>query len=218
MIRFEDVTGDCGTSVSFEIGEGVACNLVTASDCEEGAFLETILAMKPPSSGRVFVLEEDVYSLPEQELLDLYRKVGVAWRDGGLISNLKVWENIVLPVRYHLGKQPSEVEDRVVDLFRQLGIEVTPGYLGALPGVLTPSERSLVGLVREMVMDPPLMIYDGLYEGLHPETAGRLVELAATFHAARPDRTSIFIGSNEASMARVAADITIRAAGKRLHV
>ena len=201
MIRFENVTTDCASSMSFEILSGQSCKLITDSESGERSLLETILAKKKPLDGKVFLFDQDMSLVNEKHYMKLFSKVGVAWKDGGLISNLKVWENVALPTC----KRCDEIEGRAIDLFRRLGVEVTKDFLGSLPGPLSMSQKSLIGVVRAMLMEPDLMIYDSIFEGLSPETAERLAALTASFHA-------------EGSLFRIPADKVLRSRGEGLQV
>jgi phospholipid/cholesterol/gamma-HCH transport system ATP-binding protein len=210
MIRFENVTTERASLISFEIQAGESCKLITNSESGERLLLDTILARKKPRDGKVFLFGEDVASLTDKQYMKLFSKVGIAWRDGGLISNLKVWENISLPACYHQGKRCDEIEVRATDLLQRLDIDVTTEYLGSLPGPLSVSQKSLIGVVRAMLMEPVLMIYDSIFEGLYPETADRLAALTSWFHTEKTGRTSIYITAHERSLARIPADRVLR--------
>jgi phospholipid/cholesterol/gamma-HCH transport system ATP-binding protein len=215
MIRFEDVTTERGRSMSFDILPGESCKLITNSESGEQLLLQTIIGLKKPLEGKVFIFGLDIYSLSESEQLKLFRRIGIAWKGGGLISNLKVWENAILPACYHRPDEFDAIETRAADLFRRLGIEVSTGYMGRLPGPLSASEKCLIGVVRAMLMEPELMIYDSIFEGLYPETAERLAILTAWFHSERRGRTSVYISSHEQSLTSIPADKVLRPHAKR---
>ena len=59
----------------------------------------------PPASGRLCLLGEDLYAAPREKALALFREVGIVREGGGLVSNLRAWENILLPVSYHAGSR-----------------------------------------------------------------------------------------------------------------
>jgi len=206
MIAFENVDGHCSRAISFEIGAGEACKFLIPSDCDERDFLQTLIGLHPPRKGHVRLLGRDVYAMDEQELVSLFKRVGVVWRGGGVISNLKVWENIALPACYHLNCRPEEIEGRVVDICRTIGIDATPDWFASLPDPLPESEKSLIGVVRAMLMEPELILYDAIFAGQPPEIAVRLAAVTAAFHAARPGRTSLYIATEEAALAQVVAD------------
>lgn len=215
MIRFENVTTEYVHSLSFEILAGQSCQLIMDSESASRRLLETVLARRQPIGGKVFLFGQDMSLVGEKQYMNLFSRIGVAWKDGGLISNLKVWENVALPACYHRGKRCDEIEDRVTELFQRLGVEVTREYLGSLPGPLPMSQKSLIGVVRAMLMEPDLVIYDSIFEGLNPEAADRLAALTTSFHAEAQGRTSVYISAHERSLSRVAADKVLRPQGER---
>lgn len=212
MIRLENITTRYFSSVSFEIKGGSACKIITSSDDEKTILLNTILGIRRPISGRVFLLGKDIYSIPEKEYIKLLKRIGVVLEYGGIISNLKVWENIILSVWHHMGKRPRDVEERVIEIFKEMGMD--PSYLkelmGRLPGPLPVYEKRLIGLVRAMLIEPDLIIYDSIFEGLNPEMLERLTKLTEKFHLEKPGRTSIYISSNALSIDSVKADQILR--------
>lgn len=216
MIRFEDVSNECFASMSFEIGKGSVSKIILSSDYDRAVMLETALGLRRPKEGRVFLLGQDIYSLPAGESFKLFRRTGVVRRDGGLISNLKVWENIALPLWYHEGRGPSDIEARVIGLFGRMGMDADylKGYMGRLPGPLPLHEKALIGLVRAMLTEPELMVYESLLEGLAPDKAGRLLALMQEFHSEKPGRTSVYLSSDEKSLEGIKADVVLRQKGR----
>src|SRR4051812_45547592 len=107
--------------------------------------------------------------------------VAVVAPRGGLIGNLKVWENLVLPASYGGGRDLGRLERRAESFFRALGVarDRFVELCNLLPERLTEFERRLVAFVRGLLAEPEIMLYDGLFDGLaRPE-----VQKAARFDA-----------------------------------
>lgn len=213
MIRFENINADHFYSLSLEIKKGLKCKIITRSDYENKKLLDIILGFERPKSGRVFLFGKDIYEVSEKEFGRLFSRVGAVLKDGGLISNLKVWENIALPAWYHTGKKPEDedMEERAIQKFKEAGIEVSylKELMGKLPGPLPLHEKRIIGLVRAMLMEPELMIYDSICEGLSPEMSDRLIKMTMDFHSEKSGRTSVYVTFNEQSVKNVKADITL---------
>jgi phospholipid/cholesterol/gamma-HCH transport system ATP-binding protein len=216
MIRFENISVENFTSVSFDILEGTVCKIITGSDFHKRTLLQTLFGRNKPVQGTVLLFGKDIYSISEQELLNLFIKVGMVWKDGGLISNLKVWENITLPAWYHMGKHPEEMEDKVISMFSDLGKSGTElnTYMKKLPGPFPVHEKRLIGLVRAMLTEPDLMIYDSLFDGLSPAMAKQLAKYTTLFHSGKPLRTSLYISTDELSLRDIRADLILRQSGE----
>lgn len=120
--------------------------------------------------------------------------------NGGLISNLRVWENIVLPVQYHGIDVAGRLEENVARLLMQCGLEdetAVSGLLLRLPDQLSLYEKRLVGFVRAMLMAPELIIYDSILEGLSRKELARAVRFDKIFRLYFPFRTSVLVSFEE---------------------
>jgi phospholipid/cholesterol/gamma-HCH transport system ATP-binding protein len=216
MIRLEDITTNVFSSAYAEIKKGSLCKVITSSDYEKNILMDTMMGIRKPLKGKVLLFGKDIYSACEKEIYEIFRKISVVRRDGGLISNLKVWENIILPVWYHTGKVSKETEARVIDILKEIGVDTAhlSEYMGRLPGPLPEHEKRFIGLVRAMLMEPDLIINDSIFEGLNTEMAERLARLTTKFHEEKSGRTSVHISSDEDSMKYIKSDIVMRQAGK----
>lgn len=126
--------------------------------------------------------------------------VVVVPHNGGLISNLRVWENIILPVQYHGIEVAGKLEDYVAQLLIQCGLEdeaVVSDLLLKLPDQLSLYEKRLVGFVRAMLMGPQLIIYDALNEGLSRKEWARAAKFDKVFRLYFPFRTSVLVSFEE---------------------
>lgn len=115
--------------------------------------------------------------------------------DGGLIANLKVWENLVLPAAYHGNVQYRELEERAASLFAEFGI-AGAGFAKLctiLPDHLNRFERRLCAFVRAMLTEPQIMVYDSLFDGLTREETGKVLAFDRSFHGRFPLGTSLHL-------------------------
>ena len=216
MISIEGVSNGVFEDISLSSRPSEVLKIVTSSGFERDRLLEMLSGLRAPHKGKVVILGHDIYALPEKEGIAVFQNVGVIWRDGGIISNLKVWENIMLPAWYHMGLKPADVEQKVIGLLLRLGSTESEvhNYMGKLPGLLPEYVRLKIGLVRAMLMDPDVMIYDSIFEDLDPSSVGRFAELTREFHQQKEDRASVYISSDEQSLGHVETHDILRQQGK----
>lgn len=92
------------------------------------------------------------------------RKGRVAWvsANGGLISNLKVWENVTLPLWHHFRHDETEAEQRIKHWLVLLGMEQNAfaDFMASPPANLELWQRKLAGLLRALVQTPQLLVID----------------------------------------------------------
>jgi phospholipid/cholesterol/gamma-HCH transport system ATP-binding protein len=182
---------------SCRLGRGEVAAVIVPN--EETALLlaQIIIGRIHPDRGNVELFGEQAALLPPKELMKVRQRCGVVYASGGLISNLKVLENLTLPLLYHTTLSRAEVEERGRAMLKRLGYA---GGLMQLPGLLGTYQRKLLGLARAMLGDPELMIYESPSRGLTEEQRRFLFRTALEFHQEGRERASLFITSNPASL------------------
>lgn len=217
MIRFENVTTESFSDLSFSMQKGSICKVITGSDYDATIFLETLLGLNPPASGKVFLFDCNIYESSESEVLELFKRLGVVWKDGGLVSNLKVGENMVLPLWYHKDLMAEEVEEELLKLFNQIVKNVgdLKSYLWRLSGTLPSHEKRIIGFVRTLLLKPELIIYDSPLSGLTPETASDMMRMAGSYKSENADRASLYIAAEDEAYKNINADLVLRQKNKR---
>ena len=127
------------------------------SDAQRRRLLSAVLEVKSQPETRLILLGVDVESLRPAGRASLRERVAFLPADGGLLSNLNAWENIVLPIGFHrpgrLHGAQGEIERTLADL------DVDPASLLAkLPERMTPYEKILIGYVRITLDKPDLLL------------------------------------------------------------
>lgn len=209
MMEFHGVTDGKSPLMSFGIERGSVAVLKTASGFESDRIFRMMAGLDEPASGSIRIDGEDIFALSAGERLSRFRKIGIVWRDGGIISNLKVWENIALPAAFHGRMGPAEAEPLVRKYYGIMGNTDLDALMAGSPGALPRHEKVLVAIVRTMIMEPELVIYDNVLEGADRSWGTRLGGMLMDFHRTHSGRTSVFVSSSDAEAAHIEADMTI---------
>jgi len=211
MLSFERVTKGPLRHMSFHLDVGRSAKILFDSEDRKNILFGLLAGMQRPEAGKVLFFGEDLYTHGESERVALYQRIGVVPADGGMISNLKAWENLLLPAWYHCGLTAPEAEPLVAKIFEQLepGEAGLKRRMGELPDKLSLYERRAVALARAMLMEPDILIYDFISAGLERDAAQRLMQLAGEFHGRKAGRVSLYLCPDDATSARLMADSTI---------
>jgi ABC-type transporter Mla maintaining outer membrane lipid asymmetry ATPase subunit MlaF len=210
-LAIDDVITASGASIDCRLGVGQRVRILCGTDDARTSLLATLSGMVAPHGGRLRYFGRDPYAMRNDEMLELYRRVGIVPGEGGLISNLKAWENVVLPSWYHDGRDASALEAKAAELFQALGFttERLRGFLALLPERLSIHEARGTAFVRTWLMEPEIVIYDAPFSGLERATAQRWLDALNAFHAERTHRISIYLLPDDAFSERVDADKTV---------
>jgi ABC-type transporter Mla maintaining outer membrane lipid asymmetry ATPase subunit MlaF len=132
--------------------------------------------------------------------------------DGGLIANLKVWENLVLPASYHGTPDYSALESRAAQILAQFGVagERFEALCTALPDHLGRYERRLCAFVRALLTEPGLMVYDSLFDGLTRDEMGTVLAFDAEYRRRVPQGTSLHLTADLPMLPDIGASQTFR--------
>lgn len=89
-------------------------------------------------------------------------RVGWVAPNGGLISNLRIWENVTLPLWYRTGHEVIATEQIVARWLGALGLEQDSfeEFMAAHPHRAELWQRKLAGLLRALVLMPPVLVVD----------------------------------------------------------
>lgn len=176
VLRFDAVSfenaGPSGPAPwSFAVDYGQAVGLV-AGPSEADAVVRLCAGAAAPAAGTVEVLGLLPGELSRYELLDLRRRMGLVLHREGLVSNLSLRDNLILPLVFG-GRLPAGEARRWVD--RALASLDLEAVAGRRPGAL-PREVRIVGAVaRAALHGPELLVVDSLLGGLPTERVRPLV-------------------------------------------
>ena len=192
---------------SCDIEEGCSVLIVTSRDDESTALTRLITGMSRPIRGSVLVDGQDLAGLDQAQLYQLRQQIGIVPSNGGLVSNLKLWENITLPLMYHSGGITPEEEKNALDYLARLGHS---GNIMTLPAHLTHHEKRAAAMVRVLLRQPRIVLYSNCIEGASSASRVSFFQVAKEFHTAVKGRTSLYLTSSPDLAADLPVDMIVR--------
>lgn len=158
--------------VSFTVEKGDFVAIVGASGSGKSTLLHLLGGVDRPTSGKIYVGGEDIYSLSEDRLAIFRRReVGLIYQFYNLIPTLNVTENITLPILLD-GKVPDEKYlNELVDI---LGLK---NRVGHLPNQLSGGQQQRVSIGRALMNRPCLLLADEPTGNLDSKASKDIVNL-----------------------------------------
>lgn len=151
----------------FEFDQGNRYSVVVHSEEDKARFLD--LFLRPPETA-------------------------IVSPDGGLLNNIRIDENLLLPLSYH-GLLTGSTEQHIAELFGVCGLnqDETRELLIKLPGQLSTYQKRLVGFVRSALVNPRVMVYDSIWDGMPKAETEQVLRFDDFFRRYSPAYTAIYL-------------------------
>lgn len=170
VVQLQGQQGFSDVTLTVAVGECVV--LLGPSRCGKSLILELCAGLIEPERGTVQVLGHDWARLSAEAELDLRLRMGTVLQQPGLLSNMTLYDNVALPLRYHGSSLIDSEIDRLVDQqLRPLGLE---GLRDQFPAQLNPGEARCAAIARALVLQPELLLVDDPVDGLDTDMVRRL--------------------------------------------
>ena len=195
IILAENITlTETPEALSFRIQPGDTVVFLTPKDEVTAALTRLLIGLDKPLSGKILLFGSDTATMSQRELLETRGRIGVAFKTGGLVSNLTIWENMTLPLYYHQHLSHKEIESQGIAMLDSLGYTVRRMDL---PDHLTVSQKKALGVARAMLIAPEVILYESPVYGLNQEEKECFFKNAVEFHREKPGRISLFITASQ---------------------
>jgi phospholipid/cholesterol/gamma-HCH transport system ATP-binding protein len=178
--------------VDLVVPKGCLYALLGPPAAGKSLILKLVSGLARADRGRVRVNGRELGALPEIELADYRRGVGMVFQNNALFDFLTVRENVAFPLRRLFQLPEREIERRVGERLSRVGLE---GLEARLPSELSGGQKKRVALARATVSGAPVVLYDEPAAGLDPVTSQRIFELLRAEHQAA-GATAIMVSSD----------------------
>lgn len=157
-------------NLSVEEGEFVA--VVGSSGSGKSTFLHMVGGLDRPTSGKVFIENNDIFSMNDEKLAVFRRrKIGFVFQSYNLVPVLNVWENITLPI----GLDNKEINDNYInELMETLDIS---NKKNSLPSAMSGGQQQRVAIARALASKPSIILADEPTGNLDSKKAQEVMSL-----------------------------------------
>ncbi|MBQ4812823.1 hypothetical protein A7985_02485 [Pseudoalteromonas luteoviolacea] len=141
-----------------KVSSGQCLVISGRSGCGKTLFFSIASDIIRPDEGEMLIDGVPVKNMNAQKYSEFRRNLGVVFQLSGLISNLTLEENLMLPLnRHHKDICKLEKQDRVKTIAREFALE---HYLGQRTEQLSSGQASLAGLARALLLKPKAVVWD----------------------------------------------------------
>ena len=173
--------------VSLQVKAGEMVGLIGRNGAGKTTFMRSVMGHLTPTSGSIRVDGGDLAGLPRHGRAAL--GIGYMPEDRGLVPQLTVEENILLPIWVSRKLTARERLDLVYGLMPEI-VEMRARKALLLSG----GQQKLVALARSLAVGTRLLLLDEPFEGVAPALSRRLSEV---IFALKEQRLSVVIAQSD---------------------
>ena len=161
-------------NISFDVEEGEFIGIMGASGSGKTTLLNCISTIDTVSSGHIYLENEDITEIKEQEIARFRREnLGFIFQDFNLLDTLTVEENIALILTINKISE-NEIDAKILEIARKLGIEE---ILQKYPYQVSGGQKQRCAACRAIVNHPKIILADEPTGSLDSKAARQLLEM-----------------------------------------
>ncbi len=151
--------------ITFEVPQGKTLGLVGESGCGKTTTGLCVLRGVEPTAGEVVFHDEelgvvDVIGADRETLRHIRRNMQKIFQDpyNSLNPRMTLLEIVGEPLMVNRGVKGRELEDRVAELLRVVGLH--PEYMRRFPHAFSGGQRQRIGIARALALEPRFIVAD----------------------------------------------------------
>jgi phospholipid/cholesterol/gamma-HCH transport system ATP-binding protein len=234
MIKIQNLKKKFGNKIILDgidlnINDGETLCVIGKSGTGKSVLLKNIVGLLQPDAGTIFVDEQNISQLTQNELFEVRKNIGYVFQGAALFDSYNVFENVVLKLVEHGEKDLKLLEKAAKSVLSSVGL--LPQLIEnkefedkeferewkilsqKKPAELSGGMRKRVGVARALIGSPRYIFYDEPTTGLDPVTSKQIDDLIENL-AKKLKITSLIITHDMFSVYNIADKVAMLSEGK----
>jgi putative ABC transport system ATP-binding protein len=207
MIRLQDIQKVYRTDaietlalsrISLDIAKGEFLSVMGPSGCGKSTLLNIMGLLDAPTGGKIKIDEQTTENLSDRQLAAFRnKKLGFIFQSYHLINDLKVMDNVELPLLYRAGSA-KERRQLAAAALGKVGLS---NRVKHFPSQLSGGQKQRVAIARAIVGRPEIILADEPTGNLDSAMGGEIMEILLQLN--KTDGTTIVMVTHDEQMARM---------------
>jgi putative ABC transport system ATP-binding protein len=184
-------------NVSLDIEKGEFLSVMGPSGCGKSTLLNIMGLLDVPTKGAIKIDEEKTEHLSDKQLAKFRnKKLGFIFQSYHLINDLKVLDNVELPLLYRTGSE-KERKKLASEALEKVGLS---NRIRHFPSQLSGGQKQRVAIARAIVGKPEIILADEPTGNLDSSMGNEIMDIL--IHLNKSDGTTIVMVTHDENMAK----------------
>jgi len=168
-------------NIQLAINPGEYVSISGPSGCGKSTLLSVIGLLSTPSGGKYFLNGAEATGLsPAEQARVRNREIGFIFQAFNLIGDMRVFENVELPLTYRGDLNRKQRQEMVLTALEQVKIAERQKHF---PAELSGGQQQRVAIARALVGKPKVLLADEPTGNLDSKNAQLVMDLLSALHA-----------------------------------
>jgi len=207
MLRLENINKTYQTDkietialqdIALTVNEGEFISIMGPSGCGKSTLLSIMGLLDEPSSGAVKIGGESIASYHDKHVAQLRnQKIGFIFQSFHLIQDLRVIDNVELPLLYRKNISASERRELALAALERVGLSARVDHF---PSQLSGGQQQRVAIARAIIGKPKLLLADEPTGNLDSHMGNEIMKILESLH--QDDKTTIVMVTHDDELAK----------------
>ena len=164
-------------NLSLTLNKGECLSIVGESGCGKSTLALSIVGLQKPTSGQIYFEGKPITGKDEPSRLERAKMAQMVFQDpfASLNPRQTVYTSLAAPLRLHGVKSRSEVEGRVEEILRLVGLK--PEQAKRYPHEFSGGQRQRIGIARALLLNPKVIVLDEPVSALDVSIRAQIINL-----------------------------------------
>ena len=197
VYRTDTVETQALSNIHLEVRKGEFLSIMGPSGCGKSTLLNIMGLLDKPSGGEIVIDNEAAYQLPDKQLAHFRnRKIGFIFQSYHLINDLRVLDNVELPLLYRK-TSAAERKSLAEEALAKVGLS---NRMKHFPTQLSGGQKQRVAIARAIVGRPQIILADEPTGNLDSVMGNEVMDIL--LHLNKAEGTTIVMVTHDENMAR----------------
>ncbi len=164
-------------NLSVSLNKGECLSIVGESGCGKSTLALSIVGLQKPTSGQIYFEGRPITGKNEPSRLERAKMAQMVFQDpfASLNPRQAVYTSLAAPLRLHGVKSRSEVEGRIEEILRLVGLK--PEQARRFPHEFSGGQRQRIGIARALLLNPKVIVLDEPVSALDVSIRAQIINL-----------------------------------------